>query len=69
MTAKSFTVLKINIFDWVNPASSGLVSVAPYKHTPTIVVSQSIVPIRTSVVQNKISRLTILHLTPFFCIL
>ena len=62
-------MLKINKFDCVNPASRGLVSVAPKKTTPTMVVSQSIVPMRTSVVQNKTSRLTMLHLTPLSCFL
>jgi len=60
MTAESLTALKISMFDCVNPASRGLVSVAPKKTTPMVVVSQSIVPIRMSVVQNKTSFLTTL---------
>jgi len=60
MTAESFTKLKMNMFDCVNPASRGLVSVAPKKTMPMIVVIQSMVPIRMSVVQNKTSRLTML---------
>ena len=65
MTAESFTALKISMFDCVNPASRGLVSVAPKKTTPMVVVSQSIVPIRMSVVQNKTSFLTTLLPLPF----
>ena len=65
MTAESFTALKISMFDCVNPPSRGLVSVAPKKTIPMIVVSQSIVPIRMSVVQNKTSFLTMIHPLPF----
>ena len=65
MSTESFTTLKISMFDCVNPASRGLVSVAPKKTMPMIVVSQSIVPIRMSVVQNKTSFLTMLLLLPF----
>lgn len=65
MTAVSFTALKMSMFVWVNPASSGLLSVAPKKMTPMMVVSQSMVPIRMSVVQNKIALFTMLLALPF----
>ena len=60
-----FYGVTISMFDCVNPASRGLVSVAPKKTIPMMVVSQSIVPIRMSVVQNKTSFLTTIHPLPF----
>ncbi len=60
MTADSFMRLKISMFVCVNPASSGLVSEAPKKTMPMRVVSQSAVPTRMIVVQNRIALLTTL---------
>jgi len=60
MTAESLIKLKIKRFDWVK-ASRGLVSDAPKKTMPTIVVIQSAVPIRMSVVQNRTALLTMFN--------
>ena len=57
---ESLTALNRGMFERVNPASNGLVSVAPKNNTPTIVVNQSRVPMRMIDVQNKTVFLTML---------
>ena len=57
--AESFIVLKRSMLVWDRLASRGLVSVAPKNVTPTMVVSQSKVPIKMMLVANNTSFLTI----------
>ena len=64
MMALSFTALKRSMFDCVSPLRRGLVSVAPKKTVPMIVVSQSAVPMRIRVMQNNTSLFTMFSL-PF----
>ncbi len=66
MIAESFIALKMGMFAWVNPAIRRLVSVAPKNTIPTMVVSQSNVPMIMRVAQNKTSFFAIILPCPWF---
>ena len=53
ITANSFTVLKSARLELTRPMSIGLVSCAPKKVTPTIVVNQSEIPISSRAEKNR----------------
>ena len=62
--AESFMALKSTMFVLVKQAKRELVSVAPKNNTPTMVVAQSMFPIKIMVAANKTSFLTMIML---FC--
>ena len=55
--AEIFMILNASRFDWVRVESRGLVSVAPKLVMPTIVVSQSAIPIEIRMMQGSSSFL------------